>query len=135
MARLAHDARARTGSGRGSKLIARMARKGAFLLGTEAYGHGISTVVGWDYDVWMVDEVTLAARRDIAKDEELTADYALWEEDENYLMPWTCSCGSPLCRGRVTGRDWCLRDLRERHRGHFSPFINDRIARLERSGG
>jgi hypothetical protein len=85
-----------------------------------------------DPNVWMVDEVTLAARRDIAKGEELTADYALWEEDENYVMRWTCECGSPLCRGRVTGRDWRLPQLRERYRGHFSPFINDRIARLER---
>jgi uncharacterized protein len=88
-----------------------------------------------DPNVWMVDEVTLAARRDIAKDEELTADYALWEEDENTIMQWACSCRSPLCRGTVTGRDWRLRDLRERYRGHFSPFINDRIARLEHPGG
>ena len=86
-----------------------------------------------DPNVWMVDEVTLAARRDIAKDEELTADYALWEEDENYIMRWTCSCGSPLCRGRVTGRDWRLPDLRQRYRAHFSPFINARVARLERA--
>jgi hypothetical protein len=88
-----------------------------------------------DPNVWMVDEVTLAARRDIAKDEELTADYALWEEDENTIMRWTCSCGSPLCRGRVTGRDWRLPTLRECYRGHFSPFINQRIARLEQPEG
>jgi hypothetical protein len=84
-----------------------------------------------DPNVWMVDEVTFAARRDIATGEELTADYALWEGDETYVMRWTCSCRSPLCRGRVTGRDWRLRDLQERYRGHFSPFINERIARLE----
>jgi hypothetical protein len=83
-----------------------------------------------DPNVWMVDEVTLAARREIAKGEELTADYASWEGDEAYVMRWTCSCGSPLCRGRVTGRDWRLPDLQERYWGHFSPFINERIARL-----
>jgi uncharacterized protein len=88
-----------------------------------------------DPNVWMVDEVTLAARRDMAKGEELAADYALWEEDENHVMRWTCSCGSPFCRGRVTGRDWRLRDLRERYRWHFSPFINDRIACLEHPEG
>jgi uncharacterized protein len=83
-----------------------------------------------DPNVWMADEVTLVARRAIAKGEELTADYALWEGDENWVMRWTCLCGSPLCRGRVTGRDWRLPALRERYRGHFSPFINERIGRL-----
>src|SRR5262249_47384521 len=38
-----------------------------------------------DPNVWMVDEVTLAARRDIAKDEELVADYAMWEECEHHV--------------------------------------------------
>lgn len=84
-----------------------------------------------DPTLWMQDEVTLVARRDIYGDEELTADYAMWEADESHLAPWECRCGSPLCRGRVTGRDWRLPELQERYRGHFSPFINERIRRLE----
>ena len=35
-----------------------------------------------DPNVWMQDEVTLAARRDIAIGEELTIDYAMIEGDE-----------------------------------------------------
>jgi hypothetical protein len=79
----------------------------------------------------MTDEVTLVARRDIAQDEELTADYAMWEADENHVMRWACVCGSPRCRGRVTGQDWRLPELPQRYRGHFSPLINQRIARLQ----
>ena len=30
-------------------------------------------------NLWMTDAFTLTARRDINKDEEITADYALWE--------------------------------------------------------
>ena len=37
-----------------------------------------------DPTVWMQDEVTLAARRDIEPGEELTADYAMWEGDESW---------------------------------------------------
>jgi hypothetical protein len=33
----------------------------------------------------MTDEVTLVARREIAADEELTADYALWEMDPGWI--------------------------------------------------
>lgn len=84
-----------------------------------------------DPNVWLRDEVTLIVRRDIAAGEELTADYVFWEYDEDYVARWECACGSSFCRGRITGRDWRRRDLQERYNGHFSPFINERIARLK----
>jgi hypothetical protein len=83
-----------------------------------------------DPNVWLADEHTLVARRDIAPGEELTVDYALFEGDEGEMKGWECRCGSPLCRGRVTGRDWRRLDLRARYMHHFSPFINRRIERL-----
>jgi uncharacterized protein len=82
-----------------------------------------------DPNIWMLDEVTLAARRDITADQELTADYAMWEWDEASVKTWLCVCGSPLCRRTITGRDWRLPELQNRYRGHFSPFINARIER------
>ncbi len=85
-----------------------------------------------DPNLWLVDEVTFGARRDIRPGEEVTADYAYWQAEEDLIAAWTCHCGSPLCRGRVTGRDWRLPELQERYRGHFSPFINARIAALGR---
>jgi uncharacterized protein len=81
-----------------------------------------------DGNVWMTDAVTLVARRQIAAGEQIVADYALWEADEHYVAAWTCACGSPDCRGRVTGCDWRLPDVQERYAGHFSPLINRRIA-------
>jgi hypothetical protein len=82
-----------------------------------------------DSNLWMRDAFTLEARRAIAPDEELTVDYALLTA----LPEWTmsCACGSPRCRRVVRGSDWRLPDLRERYRGHFSPFLNAWIARDE----
>src|SRR5438045_2910448 len=58
--------------------------------------------------------------------EELTLDYALFSVAPEWRME--CHCGSSLCRGVVTGNDWRLLELQERYAGHFSPFINARIA-------
>ena len=84
-----------------------------------------------DPSLWMEDEVTLSARREIGAGEEITVDYALLTVAPTWEM--TCACGSPLCRHRVTGADWQLSELQSRYAGHFSPFINDRIDRLKGS--
>lgn len=76
-------------------------------------------------NLWMTDEVTFVARRDISAREELTVDYALFTAQPGWAVD--CHCGSPLCRQRVTGNDWNMAGLRERYRSRFSPFINDRI--------
>jgi SET domain-containing protein len=83
-----------------------------------------------DPNLWFQDEVTLVARRDIKRGEELTADYAMWCGDPEWTAVERCACGSALCRGAVTGDDWRRRDLRERYLGRFSPYLNRRIARL-----
>jgi len=80
-----------------------------------------------DPNLWMSDAFTLVARKNIKTDEEITADYALWEADEKYISAWECHCGSALCRKRVTGKDWRLHDLQNRYQNHFSPLINKRI--------
>ncbi len=86
-----------------------------------------------DPNIWMVDAYTLVAKKDIRQGEELTTDYALWEADENYISKWKCKCASPLCRERVTGKDWRNQDLQERYKDHFSPLINKRIQRTKQS--
>lgn len=80
-----------------------------------------------DPNLRMADERSLAARRPVAEGEELTADYALWLYGRNWTLE-ACRCGSPLCRGRVAADDWRRPELRERYRGHFTPFINALIA-------
>jgi SET domain-containing protein len=82
-----------------------------------------------DSNLWMRDEFTLEARRDIAAGEEITVDYAL----QTSLAEWemACSCASPRCRRIVRGDDWMRPELRERYRGHFSPFLNRRIEAMD----
>ncbi len=80
-----------------------------------------------DPNLWLIDEITLVARRDISVGEEITADYSTWSIDETWVMDELCRCGSPLCRHRITGNDWKLKELQERYKGHFVPFINKRI--------
>ncbi|MFC1790128.1 SET domain-containing protein-lysine N-methyltransferase [Patescibacteria group bacterium] len=80
-----------------------------------------------DPSLWMIDAFTLVARKDISLGSELTADYATWEADESFVSKWQCNCGSKLCRGRVTGKDWLKPELQKRYLGHFSPLLNKRI--------
>jgi len=78
----------------------------------------------------MQDEVTVVARRDITSGEKLTIDYALQSGLPVDLLGEPCHCGSPVCRGTITGNDWQLKELQERYLGHFSPFLNERIRSL-----
>ena len=83
-----------------------------------------------DSNVWMADEVTLVARRNILPGEEITVDYALFTVIPVWTLDKACGCGSLLCRHAVTGKDWQLPDVQERYKDHFSPFINERIAKF-----
>src|SRR5687767_3913264 len=84
-----------------------------------------------DSSAWMADEVTLVARRDIEAGEEVTVDYALFTTQSNWMLDRRCRCGSPHCRRIITGDDWRRKDVQERYRAHFSPFINRRIELIE----
>ena len=79
-----------------------------------------------DPNTWMVDERTVVARRDIPTHSEITTDFALWC-DEEYLYTEACRCGTQICRGKVTGKDWLIPELQQRYHGHFQPFINRRM--------
>jgi uncharacterized protein len=83
-----------------------------------------------DSSAWMDDEATLVARRDIESGEEVTVDYALFTTQSNWMLDNRCHCGSPHCRRIITGDDWRRKDVQERYRDHFSPFINRRIEKL-----
>jgi uncharacterized protein len=78
-------------------------------------------------NVWLADAVTLVARNPIARNEELTIDYALWDTDSAWSM--ACNCRSPICRGINTGDDWRIPALQLRYQGHFSPYVARMIAR------
>jgi uncharacterized protein len=81
-----------------------------------------------DSNLWLADEVTIVARRDIAPGEEVTLDYALTTVEPGWTLDQPCQCGSPLCRHTISGNDWLLRDVQARYSAHFAPFINARIS-------
>ncbi len=84
-----------------------------------------------DPNTWLVDEVTLVARRDINPGEEITLDSATWNDDdsEEYSDDDLCTCGSPLCRKKILADDWKNPELQQRYKGHFSPYLETRIKR------
>jgi uncharacterized protein len=73
----------------------------------------------------MGGNVVLVAMRDIAAGEELTIDYALFLADPGFAMD--CRCQTAACRGIVTGTDWMRPDVRDRYRGWFSWWLQQKI--------
>jgi len=114
--------------------IRTVSRFNAVQIGENSHLVDISTAPGGmnhscDANLWMRDEVTVVARREIAAGEELTQDYALYTTSSEWAMR-PCCCGTPVCRQVVRGTDWQRADVQERYRDHFSPFINERIRHL-----
>lgn len=85
-----------------------------------------------DPNCMLTGSVVLVARRDIAVGEEMCYDYAT--TDGSDYDEFECSCGSHLCRGKISGHDWMLPELQLRYRGSFSPYLAKRIAALVNVG-
>jgi hypothetical protein len=85
-----------------------------------------------DPSAWLVDEVRVVARRDLAAGEEITVDAATWDDGTltDYAPGGRCTCGSAKCRGTLSPEDWRLPELQREYAGHFSPFLAERIRRL-----
>lgn len=71
--------------------------------------------------------VSLVALRPIRPGEEICYDYAM--SDANPFLDFRCRCGSPLCRGRITGEDWTIAHLQARYGEHFSPYLKRRLGK------
>jgi hypothetical protein len=78
-----------------------------------------------DPNAGMGDRFTVVAMRDIATDEEICIDYAMC--DGSSYDEFHCGCGTPVCRGRVTGEDWRLPVVQRRYRGFFAPYLAKRL--------
>ena len=79
-----------------------------------------------DPNVGFRGQVVYVAMRDIAAGEELCHDYAM-ERSDDYRLD--CHCGSPLCRGKVSGEDWKLPELQQRYGNYFSIYISNKFQR------
>ena len=79
-----------------------------------------------DPNCGIVGSVLLVTMRGVEAGEELCFDYAMTDTDD--YDEFECSCGTPLCRGTITGADWQAAEMRERYRGWRSAYIERRDA-------
>jgi len=76
-------------------------------------------------NVGFTGNTVVAAMRDIAPGEELTTDYALFDDHDEVMR---CRCGTRSCRGTISGRDWQRPDLQRKYRDYFSTYLQRRFA-------
>jgi SET domain-containing protein len=68
--------------------------------------------------------VVLVAMRDIDAGEELTTDYAFFDDYDGAMQ---CHCATASCRGTIDGRDWRRTDLQQRYGPYFSWYLRRRF--------
>ena len=76
----------------------------------------------------LVGGTLLVAMRDIEVGEELCFDYAMCDASD--YDEFACLCGTPGCRGTITGADWRDPVVQAKYMGYFSPYLMRRIAAL-----
>jgi len=76
-------------------------------------------------NVGFAGNIVLVAMRDISPGEELTTDYALFDDYDGTMH---CQCGTPSCRGMIGGRDWQRPDLQRKYGSYFSSYLLHRLA-------
>lgn len=77
-------------------------------------------------NVGFAGNIVLVAMRDVSTGEELTTDYALFDDYDGEME---CRCGTSSCRGTIGGRDWQRPDLQRKYGGYFSSYLRSRLAR------
>jgi uncharacterized protein len=75
-------------------------------------------------NVGFAGNIVLVAMRDISAGEELTTDYALFDDYDGQME---CHCGTPSCRGTIGGRDWQRPELQRRYGTYFSWYLLNKI--------
>jgi uncharacterized protein len=71
-------------------------------------------------NVGFAGNIVLVAMRDIAAGEELTTDYAMFDD---YDGDMECRCGTPSCRGTIDGHDWQRPELQRKYGAYFSWYL------------
>jgi SET domain-containing protein len=85
-----------------------------------------------DANIGMRGEITFVAMRDIRAGEELTHDWAMTDDDDDYSVE--CKCGARNCRKILIGKDWQRPELQKRYAGYFSAYLAKKIARMNKRG-
>src|SRR5215469_13846547 len=80
-------------------------------------------------NVGFAGNIVLVAMRDISPGDELTTDYALFDDYDGEME---CRCGRASCRHTINGRDWQRPELQRRYGTYFSTYL---LSRLNESRG
>jgi len=80
-----------------------------------------------DPNTWWRGSTILVARRDIEAGEEISYDYTTCEVANAFEME--CSCGSPLCRGTISNRDYLDPEWQTRYGLNLPPHMLAAIQR------
>jgi uncharacterized protein len=75
-------------------------------------------------NVGFAGNIVLVAMRDVGAGEELTTDYALFDDHDGAMH---CACGASSCRGTIGGRDWLRADLQRKYGRYFSSYLLARM--------
>jgi hypothetical protein len=78
---------------------------------------------------WWENYGILTARRNIEPGEEITYDYSTSDIQLHYQMQ--CCCGSHLCRGIVTDKDYLRPDFQKQYAGHLPKHVVEAIRLAE----
>jgi uncharacterized protein len=76
-------------------------------------------------NVGFAGNIVLVAMRDVSPGEELTTDYALFDDYDGSME---CQCGAPTCRGTISGRDWQRPELQRKYGHYFSWYLLHKLA-------
>jgi uncharacterized protein len=76
-------------------------------------------------NVGFAGNVVLVAMRDISPDEELTTDYALFDDYDGEMK---CQCRNASCRRTINGRDWQRPELQRKYGSYFSSYLLKRLS-------
>ena len=74
--------------------------------------------------VGFAGSIVLAAMRSIGPGEELTTDYALFDDYDGQMQ---CQCQTASCRGTIGGRDWQRPELQRKYGNYFSSYLLHRL--------
>ena len=76
-------------------------------------------------------QITLISLHDLAVGDQITFDYVMTDVDStgNEWEDMTCLCGTKSFRKIVGGSDWKIKELQERYKGYFSPYVQELIDR------
>jgi SET domain-containing protein len=75
-------------------------------------------------NVGFAGNIVLVAMRDIQPGEELTTDYALFDDSDESMR---CTCGTAACRSVIDGRDWRRPELQRKYGPYFSIYLSRRF--------